>query len=110
LLRAGENDLSVDWIEILKCPNRKAELVRLREVYASRFTIGATAKIAILNVGETCDKVLNETPDKRVLDVRHNPLKNDEDPHSSIYNLREDDELIAEVMVECILEFHNARA
>ena len=113
LLRKGEPDLSVDWLEVLNCPTRADEIKRMREVYSSRLTVGAKAKIAILNVGEVCEKVQTESPDRRRLDILHDPidLENGEIDisHSGIYNLRADDELIAELILETVSETHHAR-
>ena len=53
-------------------------------------------------------KVLQESPDARNLVVFHDPQLNDPS-HSGISNLKEDDELIAELIHETILETHPAQ-
>jgi hypothetical protein len=109
LVREGEPSLSVDWLEVLNCPSRADAIMRIREVYDSRLTVGAQARIAILNVGEVCEKVQTESPDERRLDILHDPI-GDDISHSGIYNLRADDELIAELILETVIETHQARS
>ena len=60
------------------------------------------------DVGEVRKKVLIESPDGRNLEVLHAPLMNDPS-HSGIYNLKQDDELIAELILETICESYSAR-
>jgi hypothetical protein len=108
MLRAGEESLSVNWLEFLKCSSRDSEIGELRRIYATKLRVGARAKIAVLNVGGVREKVRSESPDGRNLDVLHNPET--EDPsHSGIYNLKQDDELIAELILETVRETYSAR-
>jgi hypothetical protein len=112
MLRSGEESLSVNWLEFLNCSSREHEITAIRNIYASTFNkVGAKAKIAVLNVGEVREKVLTESEDRRNLEVLHDP-KEDEpsDPsHSGIYNLKPEDELIAELILETVLECYSAR-
>ena len=108
MLREGEEYLSVNWLEFLNCSNRENEITKLRTIYSETFTVGARAKIAVLNVGEVRKKVLTESPDGRNLEVLHAPLMNDPS-HSGIYNLKQDDELIAELILETVRESYSAR-
>ena len=113
MIRANEESLSVNWMEFLGRSNRAEEIAEIRRIYSSKFSrVGVNAKIAILNVGYVRKKVLQESIDRRRLDVRHDPIISDgiNDPsHSGIYNLRQDDELIAELIVETIQETYQAR-
>lgn len=110
LLRDGEEGLSIDWLEIFKSKNREEEITQLRNAYNSRFSrIGANAKVAVLNVGHTSTKVIEGTIDKRKLRFLHDP-KDDDISHSEITNLKPDNELIAELIVETIRETHPARS
>ena len=109
MLRASEENLSVNWLEFLNCTSRGAKIAELRNVYSTKFkTIGARAQIAVMNVGEVREKVVKESPDRRNLNVLHNPEPNDPS-HSGIYNLKHDDEMIAELIRESILEGYSAR-
>jgi hypothetical protein len=108
MLRADEESLSVNWLEFLNCSSRKCEITKIRTIYSETFNVGARAKIVVLNVGEVCEKVLTESPDGRNLEVLHDPLVNDQS-HSEIYNLKQDDELIAELILETVREAHSAR-
>jgi len=101
MLRSDEKYLSVNWLEYLNCSNRENEIVEIRNIYSAKLKVGARAKIAVLNVGEVREKVLTESPDRRNIDILHDP--EDKDPsHSGIYNLKQDDELIAELILETV--------
>ena len=108
MLRADDESLSVNWLEFLDCSNRENEITKMRTIYSETFTVGARARIAILNVGEVRKKVLTESQDGRNLEVLHTPLMNDPS-HSGIYNLKQDDELIAELILETVRESYSAR-
>lgn len=109
MLRSGEESLSVNWLEFLNCSTRDEEMSELRNVYSEKFNVGARSKIAVLNVGEVREKVLTESLDNREIEALHDPW--DDDPsHSGIYNLEPDGELIAELILETVLEVYPARA
>ena len=108
MLREVDRYLSINWLEFLNCSNRENEITKLRTIYSETFTVGARAKIAVLNVGDVHDKVLTESPDSRNLEVLHDPAMNDPS-HSGIYNLKQDDELIAELILETVRESYSAR-
>lgn len=115
MLRANEESLSVNWLEIFNCPNRAAEIVEIQRLYHNTFNkISLNARIAILNVGAVRTIVRSETPDSRVLEVLHDPLLNDpnrvdDESHSEIRNLKEGNEFIAELILEVLRENHPAR-
>lgn len=89
MLRAGEEYLSVNWLEFLNCSSRESEIAELRNIYSQKLTVGARARMAVLNVGEVREKVLTESPDRRNLEVLHDPILDNPplyDPsHSGIY-------------------------
>ncbi len=111
MLRKRDASLSVNWLEFLNRLNRENEIAELRNTYAAKLTVGAHAKIAVLNVGEVREKVLTESPDRRNLEILHDPQSRTvNDPsHSGIYNLKHDDELIAELILETVRETYPAR-
>jgi hypothetical protein len=111
MLRKDEECLSVNWLEFLNRSSRESEIAELRKIYSAKFNVGARAKLAVLNVGEVREKVLTESPDRRNLEVLHDPqYKEVYDPsHSGIYNLKQDDELIAELILETVRETYPAR-
>lgn len=109
MLRSDEERLSVNWLEFLECSSRDNEIIEIRKIYSQKFRrVGAQAKIAVLNVGEIRENVLKKTQNGRNLEVLHEPLENDPS-HTEIYNLRPDEELIAELILETICESHSAR-
>ena len=119
MLREGEEYLSVNWLEELRCQDRASEVRELQNLYARKMTrVGAGARIAILNVGTLRTEVESESPDSRLLRVLHKPIEpNDpsqapEDPsHAGIYDIPYDDrEIAAELIARVVLENHPARA
>ncbi len=108
MLRVVDESLSVNWLEFLSRADREGEIAELRRIYSTKLSVGARAQITVLNVGEVYNKVLTESPDSRSLEILHDPLDNDPS-HSGIYNLKNDDELIAELILETALEAYPAR-
>ena len=107
-LRPNEDILSVNWLEFLNCSSRESQIDEIRKTYMSKLDVKPSAKIAVLNVGEVRKKVLTESSDDRNLEVLHDPLRNDPS-HSGIYNLKQDDELIAELILETVRDSYSAR-
>ena len=108
MLRKDEESLSVNWLEFVTCPNRGSEIAELQRIFSEKLTrVSRNAMFVVLGVGTMRKKVLQESPDARNLVVLHDPQVNDPS-HSGIYNLKEDDELIAELIRETILETHPA--
>ncbi|MCH7612937.1 MAG: hypothetical protein IIB45_06205 [Candidatus Marinimicrobia bacterium] len=115
MLRKDEIFLSVNWLEILNCTDREDEISEIRNVYSAKFTVSKNAKLAVLNVGELCKKVVEKSPDHRMLEVFHTPIISSGselgDPsHSEIYHLMPDHETIAELIVQTIQQTYPARA
>jgi hypothetical protein len=107
LRRSEEESLSVNWVEFLDCPSRE-KIQRIRETLRAKLTIGTKAKIALLNVGETYQKVLTESEDRRSLEILHDPSPIDP-CHSGIYNMRyTDDIMISELILETVLNTYPA--
>ena len=104
-----EESLSVNWLEYLECPDRISEIAEIRRIYHETFDVGAQAKMAVLNVGEVREKVRTESPDRRILQVLHDPIEPKDPSHSGIYNLRQNDRVIAELIAETVLESYSAR-
>ena len=107
LLRPDDEYLSVNWLEFLNLDGRQAEIEEVRRVLSTKLNLRATAKIAALNVGEVIRHVIEGSPDNRTLRILHRP---DEPPclpdpsHSGIFDTRENEQLIAELISEKVLE------
>lgn len=111
-LRDNEEGLSVNWLECLGCSNREEEINAIRDLYNEKFSrVGAKAKITVLNVGAVHEKVLMESLDRRNLEFVHEPEDSPvPDPsHSAIYNLRPDNVMIAELILQLVNETYLAR-
>jgi hypothetical protein len=110
MMRETEEYLSVNWLEVLKSPSRVSQIRDLQELYTKKLKVGATARIAILNVGALRSKVERESPDSRLLRVLHEPEEPDDPSHAGIYEIPHDDEIIAELIAQVVLEKYPARA
>jgi hypothetical protein len=110
ILREGEAYLSVNWLEELKSSGRASQIRDLQELYTKKLKVAATAQIAVLNVGTLRTKIERESPDRRLLRVLHEPDEPDDLSHAGIYEIRYDDEIIAELIVQVVLEKYPARA
>ena len=111
LLRPEEPYLSVNWLEFLKANGRKAELAEIRRCI--RLTLGATARLAVLNVGRSRKYVRENSPDNRDLLFAHEPKTDpgaEDESHSGIFNTRSEDDLIAELLVETVEDHYPARS
>lgn len=107
-LRSNEYFLSVNWLEYLNYSRRESEINEIRKTYMAKLDVKPRAKIAVLNVGEVREKVRTESPDRRNLEVLHAPETIDPS-HSGIYNLKQDDGLISELILETVRESYPAR-
>lgn len=108
MLRETDEYLSVNWLEELRRSDRASQIRNLQELYASKLRVGTAAQIAILNVGIVRTKVERDSSDRRVLRVLHDP-EPDDPSHSGIYDIPYDDEIVAELIAQVLLEHHPAR-
>ena len=111
LPRSGEDYLSVNWVEYLGLATEEAKVGALRALYRDKFEVGAAARIAILPVGSMRNSVREKSPDHRVLTASHEPLgaPTPDPSHSGVFNVRHDDELIAELICQSITQSFPAR-
>jgi len=100
--------LSVDWLDILEPSCREEQLRKVRLALSSRLKLGAKAKLAVLKVDGVIGYVRARSVDHRELIIKHRPLENDPS-HSGIFNLRLEDDLIADLIAEAVSEDYPAR-
>jgi len=100
-IRLGEESLSVNWLEYLECSNRSEEITMIRNAYSKKLKVTSNAKIAVLNIGNTREKVMSGSDDQRNLEFKHDPSRQDPS-HSGIYNINHEDELISELILSAI--------
>lgn len=106
----GEVDLSVNWLENLSKASRETQIQLLREVFRRKLNrVSAGAHFAVLNVGGLRRSVADGCPDCGPLTVTHTPEAND-DSHSGIFGIERNDELVAELLLEAVLDTHLARS
>lgn len=112
VLREKEPDLSVNWLEFLAAPSRPDEMSEVRRVYAVKLkSVGARARIAVLNVGGTIAYVQAEHG--TLLSARHEPEVPIDPSHAGIFNLPDKDDpaslVVGKLIAETVLETHSAR-
>ena len=105
MLRKDEEYLSVQWLERLGKSSRCDEIDGVRKILSQHLKIRSPSKIAVLNVGKTCEHVVQSSGwNIRML---HKPEENN-CAHAGIYDTNQDHELIAELITETIQEIHPA--
>lgn len=89
VLKPGELFLSVNWIESLGLGSRLEQIAEVLRVLGTKRKVGATAKLALLNIGQSRVAVREGTTDRLEISFIHEPeTKPPADPsHSGIYNL-----------------------
>ncbi len=104
-LHMDEQYLSVQWLEYLRQPDRTSEVTEIRRILASKLTMRPPELIAVLNIGETINHIQN----CRNLSIKilHEPEPGDPS-HSGIHDTIQDEIMIAELIVERILETYPA--
>ena len=96
-LRKEESYLSVEWLEYLDQPSRPDEIKEVINMLSQKLHLGASAKIATLNVGTVCQYV----QDVSMFSIRflHEPESNDP-AHSGIHDTDQDEMMIGELIAE----------
>jgi hypothetical protein len=85
LMRPIDGSLSVNWLEYLKLSTREKEISKIQDVYNKKLKVSPMSRIAVVNVGLAREKVFSESDDRRNIQFKHDPSK--EDPsHSGIFN------------------------
>lgn len=107
----NEEYLSVNWLEHLRLGDRFEEVAEIRSVLATKLTLGKSAGIAVLNVGEIQRNLRNNSPDRRRIRILHRPDEPDNKPdpsHSGIFDITRADRLHAQLISEKVLEVYQA--
>lgn len=84
MLRKDEEYLSVQWMERLGKPSRGEGISEVRKILSGHLKIRRPSKIAVLNVGKTCDHVAQASGSGWKIRMLHKPEPND-CAHSGIY-------------------------
>ena len=112
--RPGETYLSVNWLEFLALADRTAEIEEIARVLASKRTVGATARLAVLNVGQARETVRAKSHNNVMLSVLHEPETEPgrpQDPsHAGLYGVPADDNTVPELLAVAVLDVHQARS
>lgn len=111
MLRAGEDYLSVNWLENLNEADRNVAWDALRGVLAQKLNVANSARLGLLNVGE-CRAAVSEGTDGRIeIRVIHEPVTVAgilDESHSGIYD-HEDDLSAAEKLAESVFQVVRAK-
>ncbi len=96
-LRRGETYLSVEWLEALNQESRNEAITDVIAVLSDKLRLGASARLAVLNVGQVCRHVREAS--MYSLRFLHEP-EPDDPVHSGIHDTAQDEMLIAELIAE----------
>ena len=99
--RPGEAYLSVNWLEILNAIDPDEAIAKVQRVLAKKRKIGASARWAILNVGQARSVVAPGSQARSQLSAVHEPELQDPS-HSGLYGVPEDDNMIPELLAQAI--------
>ncbi len=92
-LKAGEDYLSVNWLEYFRTPDLETAVVRVREVFRTKgYRISPNGRFAVLGVGTAKEAVSAVVG--RPARIDHLPL-DDDASHSGIFGYRVDDLAVA---------------
>lgn len=106
----NEKDLSVNWLEALHPSDRAKQIGLLQQTFAGKMArISAGAEFALLNVGGLLKNVADGCPQCPALKVLHLPEPKDPS-HSGIFGIERDDQLVAELLLEAVLNRYPARS
>ena len=103
-IRRGEHYLSLNCIDLLD-GDRGEQLDALRLILSRKLNVSRTARLSILNVGETRRRVSPHA----MLDFRHEPEPGD-NSHCGVYGIEYGDELVQDLIAESVFEVVSAYA
>lgn len=111
--RPSEDAPSVNWVEFLEKASTVEAVDEIRTAFKRKgFGLGATAKFALLNVGQTVNYVVENSDDSRLLKFQHDPVETPgiEDPsHAIVEGILPGEDLVADLIAETIVEMFPAR-
>lgn len=107
-IKTNEPFLSVGWLEHTNATDTAGRVSATRLALATTLKFARSAKLAVLNVGETRDYVTKKSSDARCLRVAHEPEENNPH-HAGIHNLEASDYIIADLIAEVVRECYPAR-
>jgi hypothetical protein len=104
MLRQDEEFLSVNWMEYFGDIGIDAQINKIREYI--ELSLAASGLFAVLNVGEIIDQVQRNS--ERQIAVLYEPTPGDQS-HSGVYGYRYEDDLVADLIAEFVIETHPAK-
>jgi hypothetical protein len=111
--RLGEAFLSVNWLEVLALSDRLTGIEEICRVLGTKRRIGATAQLAILNVGQARQAVRMSGNNNVAISVLHEPETDPGQPqdlsHAGIYGVPADDNTVPELLAAAVSEVHQTR-
>ncbi|MNE66023.1 hypothetical protein D3C80_1615510 [compost metagenome] len=109
MLRNDEAYLSVNWLEFFAQFGHENRLSEIQQVLARKRSIGKTARLALINIGNAI-QIVGNSP---LLIFTHEPIDSPgliPDPsHSGINNLQGFEQLVAERLSQAVSEVSLAR-
>jgi len=104
MLGQDEEFLSVNWMEHFGDIGQDAQINKIREYI--ELSLAASGLFAVLNVGAILDQVQRNSEIQ--LAVLHEPTQGDPS-HSGVHGYRYEDDLIADLIAEIVIEIYPSR-
>jgi hypothetical protein len=111
-LRSGHTYLSVSCVDLASDDElRVGRIDALKDIYAARrdLKIKASGRLALFGVGRVREYVRTNATDARELTVLFDPIPPDDPTHSGVHGLRDDDDVIADLMADCVSDLLSVR-
>jgi hypothetical protein len=104
MLRQDEEYLSVNWLEYFDHIGMSAQINQIREHI--ELSLASSGLFAVLNIGETIDYIQSNS--EKHLAILYEPTSGDPS-HSGIYDYRHEDDLVADLIAEIVIETHPSK-
>lgn len=99
-LREGEVYLSLNCLDLFETSERGAQIDFLRDVLRQKMTVRSSHRLSIINVGDTKSAA---RANDYLIDFCHVPEPDDE-THCGLYGPEYNDEVIQDMIAECVTE------
>jgi hypothetical protein len=97
--------LSTNWLECTGASSRADQLAIIRQHLTNKgIKLTAHGRLAVLHLQTVIDYVRSNAPDARTLTAHHEKIVPSDPSHSGIYGYTADDDLIADLIAQVVLE------
>jgi hypothetical protein len=110
MLRPTDVYLSTNWLEYTGASSREAQLAIIRQHLTNKgMKLSVHGRLAVLHLRTVIDYVRSSAPNARTITAHHEPILPSDPSHSGIYGYTADDDLIADLIAQVVLEVYHAK-